>query len=305
MSKNLLISADAVAKPPRGAEIAAHVPADPPVSSDAVAKSPHGAGADGEYDTNPLASIELYSQKWEVRDKVNYTPSPPPFFMHKIFEQSMPNLDVLIDFNTMHFENTRWNDEFDARHHGLHAILTKLDTRGVKFDVLASSTNLPWLESCMYPFFLHLRTSAYVLGLPPPSPPIWDGLTSLNGSFPSVLASSERGGKCAFISGENQKEANSILDVKTSLIPKLVTMADGKTKELERLLYKQKFDNLSLVPKFATMKNTLVKNRIKSSHRDIGIKKDQNNITSEELMYHIFNSVWQNYKKRKKFVKSM
>ena len=159
MSKNLLISADAVAKPPRGAEIAAHVPADPPVSSDAVAKSPHGAGADGEYDTNPLASIELYSQKWEVRDKVNYTPSPPPFFMHKIFEQSMPNLDVLIDFNTMHFENTRWNDEFDARHHGLHAILTKLDTRGVKFDVLASSTNLPWLESCMYPFFLHIFSS--------------------------------------------------------------------------------------------------------------------------------------------------
>ena len=127
----------------------------------------------------------------------------------------------------------------------------------------------------------------------------------LNGSFPSVLASSERGGKCAFISGENQKEANSILDVKTSLIPKLVTMADGKTKELEKLLSKQKFDNLSLVPKFATMKNTLVKNKTKLSHRDIGIKKDQNIITSEELMYDIFNTVLQNYKKRKNFVKSM
>ena len=52
MSKNLLISADAVAKPPRGAEIAAHVPPDPPVLSNAVAYPPHGAGADGKYATN-------------------------------------------------------------------------------------------------------------------------------------------------------------------------------------------------------------------------------------------------------------
>ena len=89
------------------------------------------------------------------------------------------------------------------------------------------------------------------------------------------------------------------------LPPKLVTMLESETKELGKLLYKQKFDNLFLVPKLVAMKNTLVKNRIKLSHRDIGIKKDQNNITSEELIYHIFNSVWQNYKKRKKFVKSM
>ena len=72
------VSADAVANSPRGAEIAANMPDDPPVLSDAVANPPHGAGADGEYDTNPLASIGLYLQKWEVRDKVIYTPSPPP-----------------------------------------------------------------------------------------------------------------------------------------------------------------------------------------------------------------------------------
>ena len=52
MSKNLLISADVVAKPPRSAEIAPHVPPDPPVLSNAVAYPPHGAGADGKYATN-------------------------------------------------------------------------------------------------------------------------------------------------------------------------------------------------------------------------------------------------------------
>ena len=101
---------------------------------------------------------------------------------------------------------------------------------------------------------------------------------------------------------------NSIIiqdDDDLSLTPKLVTMLESETKELGKLTSKQELDNLFLVPKLAAMKYTLVKNRIKLSHRDIGIKKDQNNITSEELMYHIFNSVWQNYKKRKKFVKSM
>ena len=90
-----------------------------------------------------------------------------------------------------------------------------------------------------------------------------------------------------------------------SLTPKLATMLEGETKELGKLLSKQKLDNLSLVPKLAAMKNTLVKKRTNLSHRDIGIKDDQNNITSEELMYHIFNSVWQNYKKRKKDIKAI
>ena len=53
------ISADAVAKPPRGAEIAAHVPPDPPVLSNAVAYPPHGAGADGKYATNFAVSEEM------------------------------------------------------------------------------------------------------------------------------------------------------------------------------------------------------------------------------------------------------
>ena len=222
----------------------------------------------------------------------------------------MPNLDVLIDLNHLQFENTRWNNRFDARHHGLHAILTKLDTRGVEFDVLASSNNLKWIESCMYQYFLHFRTSAYALGIPPPLPPpsllIWDGQTSLNGSFPSVLASSERGGECAFISGENQKKANSISDVKTSvldnlsLIPKLVTMADVTTPDLDNLSPKQGVDNLFLGPDLATMKVPLLKNMIgQNLPKQIKMTNDQTMATSE-LMYHIFNSVWQNYKKRKK-----
>ena len=101
---------------------------------------------------------------------------------------------------------------------------------------------------------------------------------------------------------------NSIIiqdDEDLSLTPKLVTMLESETKELGKLLSEKELDNLFLVPKLAAMKYTLVKNRIKLSHGDIGIKKDQNIITSEELMYDIFNTVWQNYKKRKKFVKSM
>ena len=101
---------------------------------------------------------------------------------------------------------------------------------------------------------------------------------------------------------------NSIIiqdDEDLSLTPKLVTMLESETKELGKLLSEKELDNLFLVPKLVAMKYTLVKNKTKLSHRDIGIKKDQNIITSEELMYDIFNSVWQNYKKRKKFVKSM
>ena len=101
---------------------------------------------------------------------------------------------------------------------------------------------------------------------------------------------------------------NSIIiqdDDDLSLTPKLVTMLESETKELGKLLSEKELDNLFLVPKLVAMKYTLVKNKTKLSHRDIGIKKDQNIITSEELMYDIFNNVWQNYKKRKKFVKSM
>ena len=53
------ILSNAVAKPPRGDEIAAHVPPDPPVLSNAVAYPPHGAGADGKYATNFAVSDEL------------------------------------------------------------------------------------------------------------------------------------------------------------------------------------------------------------------------------------------------------
>ena len=57
MSKNPLISANAVAKPPQGAKIAAHGPPDPPVLSNAVAYPPHDAGADGKYATNSKINV--------------------------------------------------------------------------------------------------------------------------------------------------------------------------------------------------------------------------------------------------------
>ena len=52
------------------------------------------------------------------------------------------------------------------------------------------------------------------------------------------------------------------------------------------------------------MKVSLIQNRTKLPHSNNGIKNDKKIITTENLIDHVFNSVWQNYKKRKKDIRS-
>ena len=323
MSKNLLISADAVAKPPRGAEIAAHVPPDPPVLSNAVAYPPHGAGADGKYATN----FAVFEEIEAIFAKIG-----------ALFDETRAQLKAI-------FANCAQNDAERAK-----LVATRAGSSATTFTgqlavaghsgispegggvvVFGSGKNQkePELNRATSPTVLKPNLEVEPQGfLNPKVVTILDdetqgSLVETQGSLESKMVTTlevETQGSLVNTQGSLKPNMVTTLEVKTSgldnsiiiqddddlsLTPKLVTMLESETKELGKLLSEKELDNLFLVPKLAAMKYTLVKNRIKLSHGDIGIKKDQNIITSEELMYDIFNTVWQNYKKRKKFVKSM
>ena len=92
---------------------------------------------------------------------------------------------------------------------------------------------------------------------------------------------------------------------KSSLNSELATMPQVETKDLEELSSKQGVDKYSVKSELAIMKVSLIQNRTKLPHSNNGIKNDQKIISSENLIDHVFNSVWQNYKKRKKDIRSI
>ena len=271
------ISANAVANPPRGAEIAANMPDVSPVLPNTVANPPHGAGADGKCATNSFA--EMSAIRLEIKAD---------------WAKFMADLEKLVNGVAGRLAADLAGQPAVTDHSG---ILPK--GGGVIVYGFGENQKEPESNSATSPTALNTTLEVETqVSLNPKVVTILEVETqgSMNSKGLTTLKVKTSG---LDNSSTKQKVNNS------SLNPELATMSEVKTKDLEELSSKQGVDKYSVKSELAIMKVTLIQNRTKLPHSNNGIKNDQKIITGENLIDQVFNRVWQNYKKRKKDIRSI